>query len=302
MPRGYRKRCQDASRKERRGGSSRHLDKSRARALEARCPPDWSKEVAASFRDFLEESRADINLPSGEFESVQDNPGFSIDERQEYTQTCAICLETKPLVSLMRQCNHAKACSSCLREFFVVQAQRDVSSYPLHCFFPSCHRIVTSDTLLRQGLLRSDEEAGRHYRLAELAKAYRGTRRVVHCPGCDHPKHYTSGAEVQCRRCRAKFRAFDPNETRRAMGRVQPTTEKTTIRAVENFSDDDVGINDGWGRCPSCKIIISKGSGCNHVACPCGHHFYFSMAGSRPKERAPRPEVQVQQVGSGPPT
>jgi hypothetical protein len=154
---------------------------------------------------------------------------------------------------------------------------------------------VTTDTLLRHRLLRSDEEAGRHYRLAELAKAYRGTQRVVHCPGCDHPKRcaYTYGTEVQCRRCRAKFRAFDPNE-------AQVTTKKTTMEAVENFAADDKGVNDGWARCPSCKIIISKGSGCDHVACPCGRHFFFSEWKAAPRSEAqkagPRPEVQGQEL------
>lgn len=34
-----------------------------------------------------------------------------------------------------------------------------------------------------------------------------------------------------------------------------------------------------WRRCPSCKVVVEKTEGCNHMACRCGHH-YCNQCGS----------------------
>lgn len=110
-------------------------------------PADLRNEIDRACRDFVEESNFEMNLPSAELKSILYYPKLSNAGRNlSNTQEFAICLETKPLVLLMKQCGHAKACSSRLHENFVTQAHQDVSNYPLRCFFLSCHRIVTTNT------------------------------------------------------------------------------------------------------------------------------------------------------------
>ena len=52
----------------------------------------------------------------------------------------------------------------------------------------------------------------------------------------------------------------------------------TTIAAVEAMGNDAFGRNDGWAKCPRCKIVISKGDGCDHMHCVCGMDFSWSVA------------------------
>ena len=288
MPSSYLKHHQDISRKTRRGGSGRNDQRSRRS-----CPTlskDWrdnnASRIAVECKEFAKETSE--NLQTQDTYPQHKSKATYIDERKQSTlKACVICFDSKPVIPLMKNCNHGMACYSCLRESFVVQAQQDVTNYPLRCFYPFCERIVTTDILLRHGILKTEDAIQKHYRLCVLAKALRGTQSVVHCPRCDHPKHFTSsGSEIQCRLCREKFQAIDPAS-------FKTTTEVSTIWAVSHFDADDKGINDGWARCPSCQMIISKGDGCDHVACPCGQHFYFSEW-----KQIPIPEVQVKSLRS----
>ena len=57
----------------------------------------------------------------------------------------------------------------------------------------------------------------------------------------------------------------------------------STIDALALLAGDRAGMNDGWALCPrkGCRMIISKGNGCNHMVCVCGRHFDWTEAGGR---------------------
>merc|ERR1712038_1795918 len=99
-----------------------------------------------------------------------------------------------------------------------------------------------------------------------LAKAYRDARkRVINCPNCEMP-HLSIREErvVKCKDCNTEFTSINHYHT--------------TIAAVEAITNDRIGYNDGWARCPRCKMIISKGFGCDHMQCVCGHDFSWTEA------------------------
>lgn len=283
MPHGYLKHCKEESWNNQRGGSSRSLPRRprfdrRGRTRRARGYQQSVDHEKANV-GWRDNFQAIVGVAVHEIDTGTEDESLTMwDEtgpkprngKHAYTTeaVCAICLEFKPMVSLMKNCRHSLACYECMRETYIIQAQQDVSNYPLKCFHPSCDRIVTTNILMRQGIFETSQETQKHYRLCELAKSYRGTQRVVHCPSCDHPKHYTSGAAIKCRACHTQFVV--------AGKFTKPTTEETTIQAVESFQNDNKGRNDGWARCSTCKMIISKGDGCDHIRCPCGQHFYFS--------------------------
>jgi hypothetical protein len=50
---------------------------------------------------------------------------------------------------------------------------------------------------------------------------------------------------------------------------------KTIIKVMGGIQSDAIGRNDGWTRCPSCRIMISKGDGCFHITCVCGREFHW---------------------------
>mmetsp|Transcript_10762 Transcript_10762/g.24007 ORF Transcript_10762/g.24007 Transcript_10762/m.24007 type:complete len:97 (-) Transcript_10762:3469-3759(-) len=48
---------------------------------------------------------------------------------------------------------------------------------------------------------------------------------------------------------------------------------------LEHLPSDRMGHNNGWGCCPHCQTVISKGSGCNHMLCAvCRQHFDWNDA------------------------
>ena len=62
------------------------------------------------------------------------------------------------------------------------------------------------------------------------------------------------------------------------------TSHSSTIKAIESIKRDAAGGNDGWARCPRCRITISKGSGCDHMTCVCGNNFSWGDALRKKKE------------------
>ena len=110
-------------------------------------------------------------------------------KEEQSSEECPICCNIRPLVKLMKGCNHPSACAVCLREIYINQAQEDVRNYPLKCYYPTCDRIVTHVQLSNHDLCRSEKELTKHHRFHVLAKAYKkGTRSVAHCPHCDFPR------------------------------------------------------------------------------------------------------------------
>ena len=104
------------------------------------------------------------------------------------------------------------------------------------------------------------------------------TLEVAHCPFCDHPRRFLDGKSHErktrrgntdvsarvfaCKNCTKTFAVED--------------SFSSTIDAVEAFEEDEHGdADEGWVRCPRCKIIISKGDGCWHMTCVCGEEFYW---------------------------
>jgi len=178
-------------------------------------------------------------------------------------EECPICCETRPLVALMKKCKHPPACRECLHEIYVNQAQQDVKNYPLQCYYPTCKKEVSAPILKNRSIFYSDNELKKHHRFANLAKAYRGSGKIVHCPHCDCPKEIHRSMSVKCGQCQTRFEAVcDWNESRLA-----------TIHALQKSEGDSKGRNDGWAHCPRCKMTIWKGDGCNHMTCPCGKEF-----------------------------
>jgi len=284
MPRGYLKHCQEIGRKNARGGSSSH---SKNQVKKCKQPPEtanriWHRHTAD---DFV------ISTTMEEQQDHEKNQRNAVKDRLTKTESsypkgeCQICLEEEvPLIALSTACAwHASACYKCLRNLYVVEAQINVSSYPLVCYHPHCKRPIKWGQLHKHNLITSPEENKKHHEMVDTAKKFKqleiykarfatiaATRskvdRVIACPHCDFPSFYTpkKGDEVyDCRWCNERYLVSPDYATIAALERCQGT--------------DSIGIFDGWGRCPKCGILISKGNGCNHIRCGyCAHSFDWS--------------------------
>lgn len=76
---------------------------------------------------------------------------------------------------------------------------------------------------------------------------YRGPDTVV-CPTCE----YTT-----CRICR------------------QPGHSGVCPEDTEMQSTVALSQRNGWRQCPTCRNMVEKISGCNHMSCRCGGHFCY---------------------------
>lgn len=193
------------------------------------------------------------------------------DDKKE--SECPICCEVRPLISLMKKCKHPPACRECLHEIYVSQAQQNVSNYPLQCYHPECTKPILASQLINHGVFRSDEEIQKHHRLSMLSKAYSDSGRLVaHCPDCDFPRLVRNQEKAHCKKCGSNFEITrDANHSK-----------KSTIEALKAIKRDKIGHNYGWTFCPGCKMIVSKGDGCDHMTCVCGEEFYWDEVAVNP--------------------
>ena len=298
MPRGYLKHQErDCGGKRARGGSSKRTKKPRALnrrpktrgerlALKATrhvdTTPRWRDKVSEVARDREPEY---VGATTNKKDAHNGSPAR--DCKQHKIGKCAICLDEKQTLRVMKKCQHPLACEDCLRETFVVQAQKNIWNYPLKCFYPSCNKLIGKTQI--ELFTRTEEELKRHYRFSVLGQSYRGSQQVVHCPSCDHPKHFhrpRNECKFACRACKTSYYVNVDGKT----------NERSTIRAIESIKRDKVGRNDGWCRCPKCKMIISKGDGCDHIACPCGQHFYFSEWKQTSRTSNPQPQLPQAEI------
>ncbi|CAB9525481.1 expressed unknown protein [Seminavis robusta] len=362
MPRGYLKNCTGSGKKRGRGGSSRRtVESDRARgslALAQRkvdlednafVSEDSKRRLQKARRSrgrrgqpIADPERNDIvlsgpeQLPRRTMQKPNIQKVLPGDAGTTTTGTCAICLEEDvALVRLFKNCQHALACSACLRQVYVRHAQKDVAQYPLRCFHPSCSKILQQTQLERLAL--DSAELSKHYRWTVLAKSYQNPQsKVLHCPSCDHPRqtaqqalpthdqlqtfscrscgstfglhHFLAGKEIRSRVLDAKAtqneRSLQAYRRRRAIGSTmdmqkflrranamffremakerinssRATTVRQTRRVLETLPSDGVGQNSGWTLCPRCRIVISKGDGCDHMRCVCGWDFSWREA------------------------
>ena len=181
-----------------------------------------------------------------------------------------LCFKEAPLVCLSNKCKwHEAACHQCLHHIYVTNAQKSPKGYPLTCFHPLCNQPVHAAQLEKHSIFASADEVRKHHEMLVLSKIQKTEgMKTVHCPKCNTPRGIGRLGDVDkifgCRNCKSKYQ-------------VSPCF--ATIRALENMKEDNIGMNDGWAKCPHCGILISKGDGCDHMWCIyCNQEFCWAEA------------------------
>mmetsp|Transcript_8340 Transcript_8340/g.4954 ORF Transcript_8340/g.4954 Transcript_8340/m.4954 type:complete len:299 (+) Transcript_8340:78-974(+) len=281
MPRGWLKnKSRRVGKKASRGGSSHNNNASKQRNCEeidasrAFRPTRHSKPHRVN-QIHEEQSVSCLSVEDFVYEHDEECAGTKPSTSPIHDEKeCPICCEIRPLVSLMKKCNHPPACRECLHEIYVSQAQENVSNYPLQCYHPECSKPILASQLISHSIFGSEKEIQKHYRFSLLAKAYSdfNTRMLVHCPDCDFPKLVYKQERVHCKKCKSKFEVtYDAKHNK-----------LSTIKALEAMKKDNIGYNEGWTFCPGCKMIVSKGEGCYHMTCVCGEEFYWDEVTIKP--------------------
>jgi hypothetical protein len=297
MPRGYLKRNKDVSKKQVRGGaghkslgrhgrlrrfSYRKVDD----AIKNECCyelNDWESDPYL-YDDCDDDFEMDIDQPITKMKSKPRPPTGQV------VTECLICFQVGPVLSLSTECHwHEAACCQCLRHMLVTDAQTDATNYPLRCFHPLCQNSIHLHQLLQHNIIRSPleiylhkehnarakraekermnapirekhEQLMRQHFERRLAKVISSNKKIgrktVQCPNCEEPRGVASNLvsdEIHtCTKCKKEYL-------------VSPYY--ATLHALQNIECDLFGCNDGFGRCPNCSILISKGEGCDHMTC-----------------------------------
>ncbi|CAB9517694.1 RING finger protein [Seminavis robusta] len=206
-------------------------------------------------------------------EGVVETRVSGVAELHQAPSVCFICYEEKPLVKVMKKFRHPFACYDCLRRHYVVNAQQNISNYPLQCFWPDCERILRDAQV--QKFVETKEEMLTHYEMEAQAKALRKRlpffKDVHECPHCScanlvrpyrGTKRQTIADDtynIECTQCSRSFTA-----------RKLPAEEILSVLAA---------IGTMFCNCPSCGAFITKDGGCDHMTCiVCDFDFSFQQA------------------------
>ena len=73
-------------------------------------------------------------------------------------QSYPIYFEERPLIALVKECNHPAACYIYLRQIYVIQDQESVSNYPLQCYHSLWTKIVRDTQLTQYKLIKYEKE------------------------------------------------------------------------------------------------------------------------------------------------
>eukprot|EP01083_Nonionella_stella_P103302 294874_1 len=188
MPRGWLKhKSRRVGRKASRGGSSHFQKKQKARIPVCPGPAEIESPVhKPPITGTTKHSKAaNVNF-DGDDHTYYGSSDDSFDYADEYVaasskgptsdkdtiimaEECPICCETRPLITLMKNCKHPPACRECLHEIYVNQAQQDVKNYPLQCYHPTCKKEVSAPVLKNRSIFCAENELKKHHRFANLA-------------------------------------------------------------------------------------------------------------------------------------
>ncbi|XP_004980849.1 probable E3 ubiquitin-protein ligase ARI5 [Setaria italica] len=198
---------------------------------------------------------------------------------------CAICFDRYPAgATRSASCSSHFYCDDCWRGYVGAAVGDGPRCLSLRCPDPACSAAVV------RGLVDAVAGAADRERYARFAlRSYveESGGRIKWCPGagCSRAVEFVGCAgydatDVFCK-CRHGFCWSCGEEAHRPVS-------CGTVRAwlAKNKSDSET-VN--WmlantKLCPKCRRAIEKNHGCNHISCPCGHHFCwlcFQPAGTR---------------------
>ena len=198
---------------------------------------------------------------------------------------CGICFERfqledadadATLVQDMSQglylaCGHGY-CNECLQGFLRVVLHHNTRTFPPSCPETGCLYFAERERV--NHVLSDADIAAWHRRIYEESIVNK-----VYCPKKDcsalHDGNLLAvdrhGTSV-CQKCALRF----------CKQCLCPFHEGLTCAQYKLLPDDERDVDDrktlklaqdrNWRRCPTCRMLVEKINGCNHMSCRCGEH------------------------------
>ncbi|XP_044955369.1 probable E3 ubiquitin-protein ligase ARI5 [Hordeum vulgare subsp. vulgare] len=198
---------------------------------------------------------------------------------------CAICFRRYPAgATRSASCSSHFYCNNCWRGYVGAAVGDGPRCLSLRCPDPACSAAVV------RGLVDAVAGAADRERYARFAlRSYveESGGRIKWCPGagCSLAVEFVGCArydatDVFCK-CRHGFCWSCGEEAHRP---VSCGTVHAWLAKNKSDSESANWVLANTKLCPKCRRAIEKNNGCNHMSCPCGHHFCwlcFKPAGTQ---------------------
>ena len=183
------------------------------------------------------------------------------------TETCPVCYGDLSHPEQLG-CGHSY-CSGCLKHFLTSAV--DNKTFPLLCVgneatcnvpvaIPFIRRFLPDQTF--QNLI----EAAFHKYLEQHQQE------LKYCTTPDCKKIYRRCTDKTAMQCPACFSTICPSCDEEAHAGVSCQGQQNLRMAEEERLNEQLPTSSGYKRCPTCRILIEKNEGCNHMTCKCGAH------------------------------
>ncbi|EMD34829.1 hypothetical protein CERSUDRAFT_86245 [Gelatoporia subvermispora B] len=184
--------------------------------------------------------------------------------------TCVVCMDTISDVDIIAPCGHHydKDCILLLFE----RATEDESLFPPRCCSEKIP-LVTVHAYMSADLLQRFREKSEEF----------STLKRVYCanPACSHflgPQQEFTSLLVASKLTPTTKTCTAPRCTTMTCMRCKSAVNGAEHWCVEDVQDLQIlelGREAGWARCPGCKVMIERNSGCSHMSCRCGTQFCY---------------------------
>ena len=205
-----------------------------------------------------------------------------IPPRLSALRQCAICLEEKAnVVRMMHKCSHPAACRDCLQTYYLDQQMKDVSLFPLRCFWPGCDRTLRDVQIRHLCQGRNDDILYLYYHNECRARDYRREEarlrlEVEHYANLQERRVQHFHCQQGCPEC-GQVQTVYPAQTDRykCCGQERPI-DVISLSEIRTLIHE---VGDWLVHCPNCQTLILKDGGCHRMECiVCMEKFDFREA------------------------
>jgi hypothetical protein len=180
---------------------------------------------------------------------------------------CPVCFD-EPSSPVLLGCKHTY-CSECISHFLMSASDR--KQFPLVCAGDNDNCGVPISIPLIQRFL-SPQQFDQLLEAAVASYIEKQPERFQYCTTADCKQVYRRGMGAHtCPSCFANICTACSKEAHEGM-----TCEEREVLdnpAEQERRNDEWALSAGAKRCPTCRILVQKTEGCNHMECPCGTHF-----------------------------
>ena len=180
---------------------------------------------------------------------------------------CPVCFDD-PSSPVLLGCKHAY-CSECISHFLMSASDR--KQFPLVCAGDNDNcRVPISIPLIQRFL--SPQQFDQLLEAAVASYIEKHPEQLQYCTTADCKQVYRRGMGAHtCPSCFANICTACNKEAHEGM-----TCEEREVLdnpAEQERRNDQWALSAGAKRCPTCRILVQKTEGCNHMECRCGAHF-----------------------------